>query len=247
MSKLDLSIDYRGFKGAGAPNAPPPQKTNTNPTRERLRLLYLSPIEIVIVLVIFSVPFNTTGTFLPHIVGALCAGITIAIIDWIIEAYAYTKGLWFCYGGYQKMGKLDFRHVPIDMIVSFIGTGFCIAFISYYPELFRYLGVDFWPISNPGLDFWGIPGLLILLAVFGALGDFFTKRLGVWMNGPTWSYWKCAFCAWLPLLTSGIVVDRLILLTWIDPILLIATILTIFLILMSATIITIRNLPNRHN
>ncbi|MFX1298750.1 MAG: hypothetical protein ACFFD2_28310, partial [Promethearchaeota archaeon] len=193
MAESDQTVDYEGFKGAGGPRTPPPQKPNTNPTRERLILLAISPILIAIVLIIFSFPFNAEGTFIPHIIGALCAGITIAISDWIIEAYAYVKGLWFCYGGYQKVRNFDFKHVPIDMVFSFIGTGFCLAFVSYFPQLFRFLGWDFWIISNPNFDLLGALIIILGMSLFGALGDFRSKRTGVWMNGPNWSYWKCAF------------------------------------------------------
>lgn len=227
MTNSDQSVDYEGFRGAGGPNAPPPQKTDTNPTRARLLLLVLSPIEVIITLLLFIPYFAAAGLLWAHITGAIGAGITIALYDWIVEAYAYVKGLWFCYGGYQKIGRVDFKHVPIDMVLSFVATGFCIAFISYFPELFRYWGWNFWPISDPTLDIWLLPGLLVLLALFGAFGDFRTKRSGVWMNGPSWSYWKCAFYAWLPLLTSGILVDRLMLLTWANPLLLLAIILMV--------------------
>jgi hypothetical protein len=236
MPEANPAIDYEGFKGAGGPSTPPPQKPNTNPTRSRLLLLITSPIMVTVAIFLFSFPFNAAGTLFPHIIGGLCAGLTIAIYDWIIEAYAYQKGLWFCYGGYQKVGKLDFKHVPFDMIISFIGTGFTLAFVSYFPELLRNWGWNFWPISNPALDIWLVPGLLVLVAVGGALGDFYTKRAGVWMNGPTWSYWKCAFLAWLPLLTSGIVVDRLILHFWTNTIGVMVVILTVFL---SLTIISV--------
>ena len=233
-------MDYEGFKGAGGPSAPPPQKPNTNPTRSRLLLLIASPIEVAITLILFSLPFTTNGMFIAHIIGGIGAGLTIAFYDWIIEAYAYVKGLWFCYGGYQKIDKLDFKHVPIDMVISFVATGFCLAFVSYFPELFRYWGWNFWPISDPALDLWLIPGLLVLLALFGAFGDFRTKRSGVWMNGPSWSYWQCAFFAWLPLLSSGFVFDRLILLTWTNPILLSLTIISVFLILAIILIILVK-------
>jgi hypothetical protein len=236
MSELDQSIDYKGFKGAGAPNAPPPQKPNTNPTRARLLLLILPLILVVVAYIFFNFPFSAAGTLMPHIIGALCTGITIAIYDWIIEAYAYKKGLWFCYGGYQKIGKLDFKHVPFEMLISFIGEGFAVAFLSYYPELLRYWGWNFWPISNAYLDILLVPGLLVIIALIGAFGDFQSKKLGVWMNGPTWSYWKCAFYAWFPLLSLGILVDRLVILTWINPILLILTIALIFVILIIITL-----------
>ncbi len=239
MPEIDDSI-YEGFRGAGAPNAPPPQKPDTNPTRARLMMFFLTPILAVIAFIVFNGPFTLAETLIPHIFGALCAGLTIAIYDWIIEAYAYKKGLWFCYGGIQKIGKIDFKHVPIEMIISFVGTGFGVAFLSYYPELLRYWGWNFWPLTNPALDIWLVPGLIVLLALFGAFGDFQTKRMGVWMNGPTWSYWKCALCAWFPLLSSGIIVDRLIMLTWINPILLILTILTISCILISLIILILK-------
>lgn len=227
MANSDQSIDYKGFKGAGGPNTPPPQKPNTNPTKVRLLLCIVAPIEVTIPIILFSSCFTVTGLLWAHIVSAICAGITLALYDWIGEAYAYVKGLWFCYGGYQKIGKLDFKHVPLEMVLGFLAMGFGLAFVSYFPELFRYWGWNFWPISDPTLDIWLLPGLLVLLALFGAFGDFHTKRSGVWMNGPSWFYWKCAFYAWLPLLTSGILVDRLVLLTWANPLLLLTTILIV--------------------
>jgi len=240
MSEVDQLVDYEGFKGAGGPRAPPPQKPKTNPTRARLLTLIISPIQVMIAYIIFSFPFTVSGLLIARVVGALCAGITIAIYDWIIEAYAYINGLWFCYGGYQRIGKLDFKHVPIDMVISFVAMGFCLAFISYFPELFRYWGWNFWPVSDPTLDLWLIPGLLFFLVLVGAFGDFSSKRWGVWMNGPNWSYWKCAFVAWFPLLTSGIIVDRFVLLTWTNQILLILTIITLILILTILVVISIK-------
>jgi len=143
MANSDQAVDYKGFKGAGEPKAPPPQKPDTTPTKVRLVLLVASPIEVAITFLLFSSCFTATGLLWAHIIGAICAGITIALYDWIVEAYAYVKGLWFCYGGYQKIGKLDFKHVPIDMVLSFVATGFCLALVSYFPELFRYWGWNF--------------------------------------------------------------------------------------------------------
>ena len=153
MANSDQSVDYDWFKGAGGPKAPPPQKPNTNPTRARLLLLIASPIEVAITLLLFSSCFTAAGLLWAHIIGAICAGIAIALYDWIVEAYAYVKGLWFCYGGYQKIGKLDFKHVPIDMVLSFVATGFSLAFISYFPELFRNWGLEFLAYLGPYLGF----------------------------------------------------------------------------------------------
>lgn len=242
MSDLEKAIDYKGFKGAGAPNAPPPQKPNTNPTRVRLLLLLLSPVLIATVTIVFFRTFNTAGTFIPHIIAALCTGITYAIYDWILEAYAYKKGLWFCYGGIHKIGRIDFKHVPIDMVIGFIGNGYIVAFITYYPELLRNWGWNFWPLSDSNMDIWLVPGLLVIIALFGAFGDFQSKRMGNWMNGPTWSYWKCAFFAWLPGLTSGVIVDRLIMITWTNLTLLILTIVAVFLIQIIILIIFIKKI-----
>ncbi|MDD1778298.1 MAG: hypothetical protein LUQ65_09030 [Candidatus Helarchaeota archaeon] len=227
MVNSDQSIDYEGFKGAGGPNAPPPQKPNSNPTKTRLTVFFTFLIELPIVLILFTPWFMAAGVLWPHILGGLCAGITLGLYDWIGESYAYVKGLWFCYGGYQKIGKVDLKHVPFEMVLGFVVMGFCLAFVSYFPELFRYWGWNFWPISDPALDLWMLPGFLIIFALIGAYGDFRTKRSGVWMNGPTWFFWKCAFYAWLPLLTAGLLVDRLILLTWANPLLLLTTILIV--------------------
>lgn len=188
------------------------------------------PVVVTIALLIFSGPFVAAGTFVPHIISALCAGFYIAIYDWIIEAYAHEKGLWFCYGGYQKVKGIDFKHVPIDMVIGFVGVGFIVAFVTYVPELLRSWGWDFWPINNPELDVWLVPGFLVLFSLAAAFVDFRSKRSGVWMNGPTWYYWKCAFYAWLPMMATGIVVDRLVFLTWANPLLLSIAIIIPFLI-----------------
>ena len=227
MANLDHSIDYEGFKGAGGPRAPPPQKPNTNPTRVRLLYLIVFIIEVPIALVLFIPVFMAAGVLWAHITSALCTGVFLALYDWVGESYGYVKGRWFCYGGYQKIGKIDLKHVPIDMVLGFVAMGFCLSFVTYFPELFRYWGLNFWPISDPNLDIWLVPGLLVILALSGALGDFRTKRSGVWMNGPTWTYWKCAFYAWLPALVSVTIVDRLVFLTWATPLLLLTTILIV--------------------
>ncbi|MHA1265825.1 MAG: hypothetical protein ACTSRS_11385 [Candidatus Helarchaeota archaeon] len=236
------SVDYKGLRGAGAPCNPPPQKPNSNPTKVRLILLLFTPILITITLVIFYAPFNANGTFKIHLIAAFCAGCTIALYDWIIEAYAYVKGLWFCYGGYQKIGRLDFKHVPLDMVIGFIGTGFCLAIVSYYPQLLRYWGWNFYPISDPAWDILGVCFLVVGMSLFGAFADFKSKRAGVWMNGPTWTYWKCAFYAWLPLLTIGVIVDRLIFYLWSNLVGLFLTILIVFLALGLGVLLLLRKI-----
>ncbi len=240
MSELNQTIDYNGFRGAGGPAAPPPQRPNTNPTRQRILLLVITPFLITIVILIFREPFVSVGTFTSHIISALCAGIYIALHDWIIEAYAYQKGLWFCYGGYQKIGRLDFKHVPIDMVIGFIGTGFNLAILTYFPELLRSWGWVFWPINDPSLDIWLVPGFLVLISLGGAFIDFRSKRAGVWMNGPIWSYWKCAFIAWLPLLGFGIIVDRVTFYLLPNPLLLSVVLTGIFGIMAIIVIILIK-------
>ncbi len=200
---------YTTFKGAGAPSNPPPQRPNSNPSRVRILELAVAPVPAVILLLVFAPIFNASNSLGQHVLSALCCGFVIAVYDWIVEAWAYTKGLWFCYGGYQKLGRIDFKHVPIDMIIGFIGTGFTLAILSYYPALLTSWGWAL-PFMTPPFDLVYLPGFLVLSAMVGAFGDFQTKKSGVWMNGPTWTYWKCAFLAWLPLLTSGIIIDRLV-------------------------------------
>ncbi len=200
---------YTTFKGAGAPSNPPPQRPNTNPSRERILELAVLPFIACIVLLVFAPVFIASDALDHHVVSALCCGLLIAVYDWIIEAWAYKKGLWFCYGGYQKIGRIDFKHVPIDMILEFIGIGFGLAILSYYPALLTSWGWAL-PFTASPYDLLYLPGFLVVSAMVGAFGDFLTKKSGVWMNGPTWTYWKCAFLAWLPLLTSGIVIERLV-------------------------------------
>lgn len=201
---------YTTYKGAGGPGDPPPQKIGTDPTKERILFVVANAIVILIAFIIFGPLFFVSGTLIAHIISALCGGITIAIWDWIIEAYAYKKGLWFCYGGYQKIGKVDFKHVPFDMLVGFVLYGFTVSFLSYFPALFRFWGFDIIPINYIILDTLAIAILLVALSLFGSYADFDSKKRGIWMNGPTWTYWKCAFYAWLPLLTLGVVVDHVL-------------------------------------
>ncbi|MHA1784173.1 MAG: hypothetical protein ACTSVY_16360 [Candidatus Helarchaeota archaeon] len=132
MVKNKQYIPYDTFQGAGAPSEPPPQKPDTNPTKIRIIMLIIGVCLIPINILLFYRTFFSYGTFFQHVISATCGGITIAIIDWIIEAHVYKKGLWFCYGGYQKIGKIDFKHVPIDMVIGFIATGFNLSFISFF-------------------------------------------------------------------------------------------------------------------
>jgi len=201
---------YTTYKGAGGPGAPPPQRPGTDPTKQRIRSLLVSAIVIPIIFIFFGPLFFLSGTLIAHIISALCGGITIAILDWIIEAYAYKKGLWFCYGGYQKIGNVDFKHVPFEMLVGFVLGGFTVSFLSYYPQLLRFWGFDIIPIDRIILDLIAVVILLVVLSLFGSFSDFNAKKQGVWMNGPTWTYWKCAFYAWLPGLALGVVIDHVI-------------------------------------
>lgn len=210
MSEPEQKIDYKGFRGAGGPSDPPPQKSNTNPTKHRIILMVISLLAMPIPVLIYLYPFLLSGTLIFHIISALCGGITIAIYDWIIEAYAYKKGLWFCYGGYQKIGKLDFQHVPIDMLIGFVGLGSIICYLSHVIEVGRTLGIDPLPPLTPLADIVSILNIVVMVSIIGALDDFRSKRLGIWMNGPTWNFWKCVLYAWVPLITSGIVVDRIV-------------------------------------
>ena len=240
MSESGQPVDYEGYKGAGGPRAPPPQKPNTNPTRGRMFNFIMSLIEMMIVVFVFFNVFNAAGNLVPHLVAALCSGIALAILDFNLESYAYVRGLWFCYGGYQKIGRLNFKYVPFEMVLGFISTGFIWAFCSYWPVLLRSWGVNFWPISDPSLDIWYLPAYIVIFAMLGALADFRSKRSGMWMNGPTWSYWKCAFYVWVPGLTIGIVVDRLIFTFWTNPLGLTLSILIPFLILTITAIYLIK-------
>jgi len=201
---------YTTYKGAGGPGAPPPQRPGTDPTKERIRVVIIFAILVPIAFIFFGPMFFLSGTLLQHIISALCGGVIIAIWDWAIEAYAHKKGLWFCYGGYDKVGKVDFKHVPFDMLVFFVFYGFILSFVSYFPALFRFWGFDIIPINYVILDTIAIAVLLVALSLFGSFADFNSKKQGVWMNGPTWTYWKCAFYAWLPLLASGVIIDHLI-------------------------------------
>ncbi len=133
---------------------------------------------------------------------AFLAGAVCGAYDWTIEAIAYKKGLWFCYGGIQKIAlgdmTIDFMHVPIDMVIGFVFYGVIISFVSIYREIAdRYERLA--GRLHPGYDAVRLAAVLILFSFGGATVDFASKKLGIWQNGPTWSYLDTALVAWLPL------------------------------------------------
>jgi len=143
---------------------------------------------------------------------AFLAGAVCAVYDWVIEAIAYKKGLWFCYGGIQRIVvgdfALDFLHVPIDMIIGFVFYGIIISFASIYREIAdRY--EELAGRLNPRYDAARLAAVLLLFSLGGAAVDFSSKALGIWENCPTWSYLHTAFLAWLPLNAITVLTFRL--------------------------------------
>ena len=180
------------------------ERKKLNPTTFRLT----SFIPIVIILIILWIIFKPNFKM---IIGGILAGSIISIHDFIIEYYAFKKGLWYCYGGFQKIGKYNL-HVPIDMSILFFIGGFDLAIFSTFPTFIRENHLLINPlINNPYLDFIWIILSLIILSLFGAAADFSSKKFGVWENGETWTYWKCVFYAWFPLLCFPVILNYIIL------------------------------------
>ncbi|MHA1301632.1 MAG: hypothetical protein ACTSO9_19600 [Candidatus Helarchaeota archaeon] len=147
-----------------------------------------------------------------EIIAASIAGVFTAVYDWSIEAYAYKKGLWFCHGGIQKIELgdkvIDFKHVPIDMVISFWFFGFMYSILATFPDRNRtlYHFISDPALTNPALDFVWIAILCVIMATLGAIFDFHSKRSGVWENGKTWTFWKCAYYAWLSLIGFTVII-----------------------------------------
>jgi len=180
------------------------KKKNLKQTTFRLASFIPILILFIVVYVIFIPKFE-------NIIGGIITGITISVYDFIIEYYAYKHGLWYCYGGFQKIGKYDL-HVPIDMSILFFIGGFTLALFSTFPNYLREtFFVEILLLLNPYLDILWILISLIIISLIGALVDFSSKKFGVWKNGETWTYWKCAFFAWFPLLTFPVLLNYLIL------------------------------------
>lgn len=173
-----------------------------SPTYYRFLGLFLNIIFALIIIIIFK-PEKHKIKF------AFFAGIFCAIYDFIIEAIAYKYGAWFCYGGIQfiKIGnlKIDFLHVPIDMIVGFVFYGMAISIMSEFPDLFRRW--KFFPkiYGNKRYDLLHKIVFLILISINGAGGDFISKNFGIWETAKWWTFHHTAFIAWLSLngLTIG--------------------------------------------
>ncbi|TFF85779.1 MAG: hypothetical protein EU551_03340 [Promethearchaeota archaeon] len=163
-------------------------------------------IPMVIILIFVFIVFDPNSKI---IIAGIFSGLTISIHDFIIEFYAFKHDLWYCYGGFQKIGKYNL-HVPIDMIILFFIGGLSLGIFSTFPNFIRqltyYNGILF---KNPYLDFIWVFIALVIIALIGASADFISKKFGVWENGKTWTFWKCAFYAWLPLLCLSVFIFQL--------------------------------------
>lgn len=83
----------------------------------RLLSMLLSPILPIVVILLFK-PTRK------EIKCGILAGVFMAVVDYILEVYAGTLGLWHTHGGFQVL------NVPLDMVVSFVffGWGFCLIY-----------------------------------------------------------------------------------------------------------------------
>lgn len=136
---------------------------------------------------------------------AFCAGMVTALFDFTIEALAYENDLWYCYGGYQKLRfgerEFDCLHVPADMVAGFVPMGMMTALWISHPERLRRRHRLLRPLLPKALKPVYRKAVKTLLSLHGSNGDFYSKRLDMWENGPGWSYFHCAFLAWYPLIT----------------------------------------------
>lgn len=168
-----------------------------SPTIFRIFALILQIIVFIIVIIIFKPNRNKLKS-------AFFAGIFCSIYDFIIEVLGYKYGAWYCYGGFQ------IYNVPIDMSIQFIFFGMMISILSDFPDLFRkwnFLKIFY---ENKKYDLFHKIIFLILLSLIGAVGDFISKRFGVWENANWWTFYHTAFIAWLSLNTLTLVVYNLI-------------------------------------
>ena len=179
-------------------------KRRLSPTQYRM----IGYIPIIICMPLSFIIFQPSTI---EIVAASIAGVLTAVYDWVIEAYAYDKGLWFCYGGCQKFeigGKtVGFHHVPIDMIVSFWFFGFMFSLLSTFPDRNRviYKIITDPVLTNPLWDPIWIAILCVIMATFGAIFDYRHIGCGVWKPGENWNFVKCAYIAWLSLISFTII------------------------------------------
>lgn len=134
---------------------------------------------------------------------AAAAGITAALFDFTIESIAGENDLWYCYGGFQKISvggrEFDFLRVPADMIGGFVLSGILFSLLSDAPRLLRRRNPLLRPLLPHRRDRRWKRLFAVGASMSGAGGDFLSKSIGVWENGPGWTYWHCAFAAWLPL------------------------------------------------
>ncbi|MHA1233024.1 MAG: hypothetical protein ACTSPQ_20550, partial [Candidatus Helarchaeota archaeon] len=170
------------------------------------RLSTYIPILLLLIIVI-----NLFKPSLNEIIVGIVSGMVMSVHDFIIEYYAYKHKIWICYGGFQKIWKYNL-HVPLDMLILFFIGGFELSIFSTFPEFLRQRGIFIGTlIDYPIFDFIWILIILIIIALIGAAGDFLSKKFGVWENSKNWTFWKCAFYAWLPLLIMPVVISRILL------------------------------------
>ncbi|MFX1451290.1 MAG: hypothetical protein ACFFCM_10635 [Promethearchaeota archaeon] len=174
-----------------------------NEQKRRLSQTQYRLIGYIPIIICFPLTFIIFQPSIIELIAASIAGLFTAIYDWSIEVYAYKKELWFCYGGCQKIEignkTIDFKHVPIDMIISFWFFGFMFSMLSTFPDRNRvmYKIITDPALTNPTLDPIWIIALCFILATFGAIFDYSHIGCGVWKPGKNWSFVKCAYIAWL--------------------------------------------------
>lgn len=184
------------------------KKANLTPTQHR----FISYIPTIICMPLAFIIFQPS---IIEIFAASIAGLFTSVYDWSIEAFAYKKEIWYCYGGIQKIkiGNkiIDFKHVPIDMIINFWFFGLMLSLLSTFPDRNRIIyKIITGPLINPMLDPIWISLICIILATFGAIFDFSYIGCGVWKPGKNWSFAKCAYIAWLSLIGFTVIIFYLI-------------------------------------
>lgn len=135
---------------------------------------------------------------------AAAAGVTAALYDFFLESLGYENDLWYCYGGFQKVKiagrEFDFLHVPIEMVGGFFLSGIFFSLAADAPRLLRRRNPLLRPLLPPRRDRRWKRRFVLAAALSGAAGDFYSKKHGVWENGPGFTYLHCAFGAWMPLI-----------------------------------------------
>jgi hypothetical protein len=206
MENNSNSVDYYGFEGAGGPGAPPPPKPGANIDRARY-LTSLSCVAMGATGLAIAATVYRGSEYLKFVTAGLYTGATVAVFDWIVETHSFVKGYFFTYGGHTRIGRLNTYHIPFEMSLGFVPLGCGLLGLTCGAFWLREWGADFWPFSNPALiSAFYIPGMLIVTSLIGSYIDYASKKQGIFMNGPGWTFKKHVLSTWIPLSTAGALV-----------------------------------------